>query len=303
MKRGFLDGYEGLIISVSNTNGVFYKYAKLSEANRSLKTTLIITTYQRKDALELVFLSLLKLTELPDEIIIADDGSGPEIKTVIEIFAPKFSIPVKHCWQEDLGFRLAAIRNRAIAQSSYPYIIMIDGDMILSKNFVSDHKRYAWKGKFIQASRVLLNEPLTHQVLATKQMLFNFFTQGISNRKNAVQSTFLAKLFSYYNENKFRVRGANMSFWKEDLIAVNGFNEDFIGWGREDSEFVVRMQNRGIKKFHLKFAGHAYHLFHPENSRQMLSQNEKILHDAEAQGAIRCVNGLDKYLTSPGFPV
>jgi predicted glycosyltransferase involved in capsule biosynthesis len=94
-----------------------------------------------------------------------------------------------------------------------------------------------------------------------------------------------------------------MSFWKDDLIAVNGFNEDFVGWGREDSEFVVRMQNSHIKKFHLKFAGFAYHLYHAENSREMLPQNDKILHDAVNTCSRRCPNGLDKYMSSPSINV
>jgi glycosyltransferase involved in cell wall biosynthesis len=298
LKLGFLDGYEGLVISVSTANGVFYKYSKLLEANRTLKTSLIITTYNRPDALELVLMSILNLTEFPDEVIVADDGSGPETKKIVEEFVFKFKFPLRHCWQEDLGFRLAAIRNKAIAQSTHPYIIMIDGDMVLPKSFVADHKRNAWTGRFIQASRVLLSDSLTKEILQTKAVNLNFFTPGLGNRKNTIYNNMLSRLFSYYNKNIFRVRGANMSFWKDDVIAVNGFNEDFVGWGREDSEFVVRMQNSKIKKFHLKFAGFAYHLYHPENSREMLPQNEKILHDAAANRSTRCDNGLDKYLKS-----
>lgn len=299
LKLGFLDGYEGLVISTSTANGVFYKYSKLLEANRSLKTSLIITTYNRKDALEAVLLSILQVSELPDEVIIADDGSRSDTKEVVEAFVARFPVPLKHCWQEDLGFRLAAIRNKAIAMSSNPYLIMIDGDMVLSKNFISDHKRNAWRGRFIQASRVLLNEDTTKEILATKKIQLSFFSPGISNRKNTIHSKMLSRLFSYYNKNKFRVRGANMSFWKDDIISVNGFNEDFVGWGREDSEFVVRMQNANIRKFHLKFAGFAYHLFHQENSRDLLAQNDKILHDAVTARRVRCLNGLDKYTTSP----
>ena len=92
------------------------------------------------------------------------------------------------------------------------------------------------------------------------------------------------------------MRSVNLAFWLEDSKKVNGFNEDFVGWGREDSEFAARMQNVGLKKLHLKFSGFGYHLYHPENSRAMLPQNQEILDDAIRNKKTYCNNGLNKYL-------
>jgi glycosyltransferase involved in cell wall biosynthesis len=295
-KFGFLDGYEGFVIATSVANDVWYKYAKLYEINRSTRTTLIITTYNRTDALELVLLSALRLSVMPEEIIVADDGSTHETRELIASFVPRFNIPVRHCWHADEGFRLSTIRNKAIAMATQPYIVMVDGDMVMHESFIEDHKRAAWRGRMVQGSRVLVGPNTTAGALRDKITHFSFFSPGISNRKNTLRGGLLRWLVSYYSENIYRVRGANMAFWRSEAIAVNGFNEDFIGWGREDSEFVARMLFAGYRKFHLKFSGFAYHLHHAESQRDMLAENEQILADVVSHHRIRCKNGIDKYL-------
>ncbi len=294
LKFGFLGGFEGVIISVTNANYTFYKYTKLWERNKELRTSLIITTYNRSDALELVLLSVMKQDSLPDEVIIADDGSGEETRELIERYQVLFPVPLKHCWHDDLGFRLSAIRNKAIAMAKEEYIIMIDGDMVLPSGFVADHKRHAWKGRFIQGSRVLLLKERTARMLARKEFSVSFFDGGISNRFNAMKNRLLSRIFSYYRSGHTRVRGANLSFWRSDVLAVNGFNEDFAGWGREDSEFAVRMNNAGIRRKHIKFEGAGFHLYHPEHSRKQLPVNDAILARTIELGLQRCENGIYK---------
>jgi glycosyltransferase involved in cell wall biosynthesis len=298
VKLGIFGGYEGAMISLSNTNYTFYKYSKLLEANKALKTSLIITTYNRKDALELTLISVMKQSQLPSEVIVADDGSGKETRELILEYQKSFPVPLHHCWHEDLGFRLSAIRNKAILMANHEYIIMIDGDIVIPKNFIKAHKSNAWKGQFIQGSRVLLLKVQTERMLQKKKINLFFTTSGIDNRFNTIESRLLSLLFSYYRTGHNNVRGANLSFWKDDLIATNGFNEDFIGWGREDSEFAVRMNNMGIRRKHLKFAGFGYHLFHPENSRQQLSVNDQILERTIKQGLRRCENGIHKSIAA-----
>ncbi|MFM7853390.1 MAG: glycosyltransferase family 2 protein, partial [Flammeovirgaceae bacterium] len=274
---------------------------KLREANNSLTTSLIITTYNRKDALELVLISVLKQSSLPDEVIIADDGSSDDTRQLIEHYQSFFPVPLLHCWHEDLGFRLSSIRNKAIAMTNCEYVIMIDGDIVLPVNFIKGHKEHAWKGHFIQGSRVLLLEEATRKMLRHKKMNITPFTSNIDNRLNAIQSKFLSKLFSYFRSGHTNVRGANLSFWRDDLIAVNGFNEDFVGWGREDSEFAVRMTNLGIKRKHVKFAAVGYHLYHPENSREQLQVNDAILFRTITEKKSRCENGIQKPELNPVF--
>jgi len=301
IKLGIFYGFDGLAISRSIAMYTFTKYSILRELNADLKlnvpTSLIITTYNRVDALELVLQSALRLSVQPEEIIIADDGSTDETRKLIADYSLRFRIPLKHCWHEDKGFRLAAIRNKAIAMASHDYIVMIDGDMVMPRDFIADHKRAARHGRVVQGSRVLLGEQFTHRAIAHNATgELTFFSSDVSNRKNIVRNSVLSRMLSYFNGNIFRVRGANMAFWRSDVLAINGFNENFEGWGREDSEFIARLQHAGIRKFHLKFAGAAFHLYHPESQRETLSVNDRILKQTVDNKTIQCDNGIDKYL-------
>ena len=109
-----------------------------------ISTSLIISTYNRSDALELCVKSVLRQSLLPDEIIIADDGSKEETGELIHQLATTSVVPIIHVWHEDLGFRLATIRNKAIVKATKEYIIQIDGDIVLHKDFVKKKLRYIY---------------------------------------------------------------------------------------------------------------------------------------------------------------
>lgn len=297
LKKGILDGYTGLVISASNANGTLYKYAKLLEANAGIKASLIITTYNRKDALEMVLLSVLNQTVMPYEVIVADDGSDTDTKDLVHSYAHSFPVPLKHIWHEDDGFRAASIRNKGMAEAQGIYIIFVDGDIVLHRRFIEDHLNAARKGYFIQGSRVLLNEALTSHVIQQKQVAISFFSRGIKNRINTLHSLILSKLFSYKSNNIYKVRSVNISFWLDDAERINGFNEDFTGWGREDSEFAARMHHVGLKRIHLKFAGFGYHLHHESNSKDMLPRNQEILDETLKHRKMLCQNGLNLHHT------
>ena len=261
-----------------------------------MKVSLVVTTYNWPEALEKVLLSALNQALLPDEIIIADDGSGPDTKLIIEKINRNTQVPVLHCWQEDAGFRAAAIRNKAIAMAHHPYVILIDGDMVLGENFIKSHVNFARKGVFIQGARVITSPETAQDFLAGKVTKLNVFSKGISNRLNAIDLSFMSKLLSMKKKTLKGIKTCNMAFWREDAIAVNGFNEEFVGWGREDSEFVVRLLNFGLQRVNLKFGGVAYHIYHMENSRDSLPENDKRLADAVSENKKWCQDGINKHL-------
>lgn len=298
LQRGFLYGYEGLAIAFSNANGTFYKYMKLHEENQRLGISLVITTYNWKEALATVLKSAFRQSELPREIIVADDGSREDTRAVIEALAKESPVPLRHCWHPDTGFRLAEIRNKAIAMATGEYIVMVDGDMVLHPDFLKSHRRIARKNQFIQGKRVLLAPEISQRLIQGSIAKITPFTTGITNRFNAISSGFLSGLFSARKKDIRSVRGCNMAFWREDVLKVNGFNEDFVGWGREDSEFVVRMLNQHITRRNLKFGGVAYHLYHKENTRIGLNANDAILEKAISEKSTFCPNGIDKHLTN-----
>jgi glycosyltransferase involved in cell wall biosynthesis len=261
-----------------------------------VRTCLIITTYNRKDALALVLDSAARQRRKPDELVVADDGSRPDTGKLVAAFAARAPFAVRHSWQEDLGFRAAASRNRAFARSSSDYLVMIDGDIMLHPWFLEDHVRAAREGRFVQGSRVLLSQEATTRALASGRIPLGPFAKGIRNRLNAFHWSALSRLASHRSADVFRVRSANLACWRADVLRVNGFDEDFVGWGREDSDFVARLQHAGVERLQLKFGAIGYHLWHQEEPRELLPRNQRILEETLATRRVRCANGIDKHL-------
>jgi glycosyltransferase involved in cell wall biosynthesis len=261
-----------------------------------MRISLIITTFNRPDALLLVLRSLEVQVLKPIEIIIADDGSSKDTREVVISFQEKSDIRIIHSWQEDSGFRVAKSRNKAIAKATGDYIILIDGDMILHPEFINDHINHAKVGYFVQGSRVLLSKDKTKQALDQQKIIFPLLSNGLQNRNNAIHSNILSKLFSN-NKNSLRgIRSCNMAFYKQDCINVNGFNNDFEGWGREDSEFIIRLLNSGINRKNIRFNAIQFHLWHNKDKRDLLEKNNAILKDTINSHVNWCDNGIDSYL-------
>lgn len=245
--------------------------------------------------------SVARQTLLPQEIIVADDGSREDTREVIDHLRERFPIPVLHAWHPDEGFQLAKIRNRAFAQASGEYIIQIDGDVILHPKFVHDHLHFAAPGYFLSGSRMLMNQELSRQVLHEKRTNISLLEKGMSNRLNGVHFPVMSYLLSPVyrrGSKKYYVKGCNMSFWRKDLIAVNGYDESFVGWGREDSDIAIRLMNNGLEKRFLKQRAIMYHIWHREASRSMEEANIKRANDAIEKKMIWVENGIDKYLNN-----
>lgn len=267
-----------------------------------MKADLIITTYNRPDALACVLNSVKYQTTLPQQVIVADDGSGADTKNLIEQYQQHYPVPLIHSWQEDRGFRAAESRNLALSKVQSDYVIIIDGDIVIEKHFVEDHLQYAEEGYFIQGGRVLMTAAKTNEVLQepNQQLRISLWDSKIESRwekrLTAFRSTFLGKLFAKTLKNKNKIRSCNMSFFYKDIVAVNGFNNKIQGWGREDSEFAERLFNQGIKGKIIKFVAIGYHLFHPEESKTSLAANDEILKNTIANDLRRCEDGLQRFL-------
>lgn len=266
----------------------------------TFRSSLIISTYNNPAALELVLLSLAGQTVMPLEAIIADDGSKADTRKLIQAYSTKSAIPIHHVWHEDDGFRAAAIRNKALAKCSGEFIIQIDGDIIMHPKFIQDHIANAKNEYFNVGSRVLLDAKKTTELQSQKKWKINFLSKGVKNHINALRLPFLTSIF-YKPKNDAKaiieeIRGCNMSYWLSDMKRINGYNEDFIGWGREDSELGVRLVLAGITKRQLKFAAVQYHQDHPINSRDRYEENNALLNNIVEKAEFWCKNGLDKHL-------
>lgn len=260
-------------------------------------STLVIATYNWPSALRLCLESVQRQAEMPDEVIVADDGSGVETLRVIEEYREKLQVPLKHVWQQDKGYQLAQIRNKAFAKAESDYIIQVDGDLILHPLFVKDHLGAAARNCFISGSRAMLNEATTRQLLET-QDIASIPKRGMEKKYNAVRNHLLSGLMRTAqrgSKNVHFVLGCNMAFWKNDLLKVNGYNEVFSGWGKEDNDIAARLINAGVRLRFLKFGGVVYHLHHPQSARPTLAINESLFQQS-LHGKVSYVpKGMDQY--------
>ncbi len=261
-----------------------------------MRISVIMTTYNRPDALARVVDGLGQQTEFPYEVIIADDGSGPETGTLVKKFADTAPFAVGHVWHADKGFRAAAIRNKAIRRSTGDYLILLDGDCIPDRYFIADHHKLARPGFFFQGKRILVSKDFSNAFTFRKiDTIFNriklLFSSGIGNRHHLARVPFLPALSS---SSLSGIRSCNMGFFRDDIYTVNGFNEDFSGWGREDSELAVRFFNYGLKRTTHSFLAICYHLGHIENDRSGLESNDALLKRGIERGTVVCQNGLKR---------
>ncbi len=264
-----------------------------------MTSSLIISTYNRPDALAVCLDSVRKLNTLPTEVIVGDDGSRPDTEALVKQFQKDFPVPLVYIRQEDEGFRLAMIRNKCVAAAKGEYIIQIDGDIFLHPDFVADHLMIAREGFFLKGGRVQLGPPLTAEICKSGQYRkISLLTVGIEHKRpNALHSKALGKyLAPRYRKNRDNVLGCNMSFFKKDFVAVNGYDEAFEGWGGEDLDLAFRFRNLGLGKRYLKFCGLAYHLWHKEAPMDKSEGNHSLAREHRRDNIVRAKDGVDKYI-------
>ena len=258
------------------------------------KTSLVISTYNWPEALELCLKSSLRQTVAPAEILVADDGSDERTAQLIARYRVQTSIPIVHVWQEDTGFRVGSIRNKAIARATGAYIIQVDGDVILHPDFVRDHVSIARPGRFVSGSRVLLGPRYSAGLLANRSIAINAWKTEVSNRLNAIRIPWASPVFGRYKPEV--TRGCNMAFWRDDAICVNGYNELIQGWGSEDYEFGSRLWHIGVQHFSLKLSGIVYHIYHNVRARDQAVANQVLANLTRSRRLLRCKQGISQYL-------
>ena len=271
--------------------------------------SVIVTTYNRDDALAAVLRSLARQSDADFEVIVADDGSGPSTAALVGSWTARIGHRVVHVWHEDAGFRAAEIRNRAILVARGDYCVFLDGDCIVRRHFVAAHRRLAERGWFVSGNRVLLSADLTARVLregiAPEEWPFrSWVTQrlrGGVNRLAALVSLPLGSLRRLRNGEWEGVRSCNLAIWRSDLDRVDGFDADYAGWGKEDSDIVVRLLHAGVKRKDGNFATGVIHLWHKEADRGRLSENEGRLAVVIGSDGVRARRGLSAMASGRPF--
>jgi glycosyltransferase involved in cell wall biosynthesis len=272
--------------------------------------SVIVTTYNRADALDAVLRALSHQTDRSFEIIIADDGSGPDTAHVIESWTPRLPMPLKHVWQENRGFRGAEIRNRGIGASSGRYCIFLDGDCLARADFIATHRRLAESGWFVAGNRILLSRGLTAAVLAQRlesetwdiAVLMRERLRGGVNRLLPALHLPLGPLRKIHSRAWEGAKTCNLAVARRDLDRTDGFDTHYTGWGLEDSDLVVRLFHAGVRRKDGRFATGVLHLWHPESDRSNLQGNRARLDEVLASDRVRAMRGLSTMIDSSNQP-
>jgi glycosyltransferase involved in cell wall biosynthesis len=238
-----------------------------------MKISLIITTYNRPEALSKVLESVAALSRKADEVVIADDGSGEPTRSLIESWKAK--LPLVHAWQPDDGFRAAAARNLAVRESSGDYLIFLDGDCLVFPGFIQNHLRLAERGYLVAGNRILMNSTLTESVIAGREWppgwsLLKWVRTRFSKSVNRLLPLFNlpVQFWRKWRARKWQgVRTCNLGIHRTDFDHVGGFDESFQGWGHEDADLAIRLIKAGVHRKDGQFATAVLHLWHKENDR------------------------------------
>jgi glycosyltransferase involved in cell wall biosynthesis len=262
--------------------------------------SIIITTYNRPDALQAVVEACFAQGDKNFEIVIADDGSAAGTSDCVGRLKSCSPVTLQHVWQPHQGFRAAMVRNLGTLAASGDYIVFLDGDCIPQRDFVAQHRKLARRGYMVTGSRVLLSPRMTERILTEKIDLHAIGLAGkLSLRAAGHINKVLQLLFTWPDlgrEKKHfswrRIKGCNLGVWRSDLELVNGFDESFVGWGHEDADLAVRLFNAGVMRKDGAFATEVFHLWHGQAPRDQASSNQRVVLERAASKTTQAVRGL-----------
>ncbi len=267
------------------------------------RLSLIISVYNKPGNLRLVLAALGRQSWTDFEVLVADDGSGPEIRQVVAEDRPQPTFPLTHLWQDDRGWRKNTILNTAIRAAATDYLVFIDGDCLPSRHFLLDH----WKER--ETGRVLLGRRVETSERWSKELTLERVRSGAFERFGWKELSDMLRGKSLRVEDGVRIPsailraillrsargmlGANFSAWKRDLEAVNGFDELYDGPGcGEDSDLQYRLSLIGVRGKSLRNVAIEYHIWHPRTvvSDASWERFEEVRKSQEP----RCTHGLKK---------
>ena len=262
--------------------------------------SVVLTTYNRSDALAVVLAALQRQTDKDFEVVIADDGSQPAHRARIREAANRCSFALAYVWHPDVGFTVARARNLGVAQSRGSYLILLDGDCVPDVDFIAQHRRLMQVGFLVNGSRCLLSSDFTQRVLGgSVDIVGRSWQYWLQQWRTGYASKIAPRLrvpdVGMRIESDFRwhgIRSCNMGLWRTDFEVVNGFDSSFQGWGHEDADLVLRMFHAGIRRKNGFFATEVFHLWHEEASRNRASANEVTVQQRMHSGIVRAPLGL-----------
>ena len=265
-----------------------------------MKLSLIIATYNQPEALSKVLAGVSLQKSRPDEILIADDGSDESTQVLIDRWQQEALAPVQHLWQSDNRFRKTTILNKAVAAATGDYLVFLDGDCVPHRLFMADHRALAERGFWVQGRRCFVQEPFVADFVPGKTLLWWWALRGRVSRPH--KSFRLPFSLIFRNQKQRGILGCNMAYWRDDVVAVNGFDESYLGRGMgADSDLGSRLYYLGRWRKFVYDRALVYHLDHRIMPRPHFAQNRARLLEVIRTGKTRCERGLDQYLPASRF--
>ena len=237
------------------------------------------------------------------EIVIADDGSTQETTDVIKRFQKESSLRIKHVWQEDDGFQKTKILNKAILASEGDYLIFSDGDCIARKDFVFKHLKYRRPKHFLSGGYYKLSQSISDAVSKENIVSQSCFDAAWLLENGQPKNFKINKLTSHGTKevmlNTFTTTtptwdGNNASGWREDILAVNGFDSR-MQYGGEDRELGERLTNYGVQGIQIRYSAVAVHLEHARGyvTQDMIEKNKTIRAHTRKQNIVWTPYGIN----------
>jgi glycosyltransferase involved in cell wall biosynthesis len=261
--------------------------------------SVIVTTYNREEALDAVLRALSRQSDRGFEIIVADDGSDADTARLLAFWSAQLPVPLKHVRHEHDGFRGAEIRNRGIRASAGAYCIFLDGDCLPRADFVAKHRVLAEIGWFVTGNRILLSRAFTETVLGDALEVESLNLAALlRQRLRGGINRLLPALWLPLGPLRKLPRGwrgvqsCNLAVARSDLTMVDGFDAAYTGWGREDSDLVVRLLRAGVRRKDGRCATGVLHLWHAQNERSQLSVNDARLESLIRSDRTSALRGL-----------
>ena len=267
-----------------------------------MKIGVVISTYNNPKWLEKTLWGYIYQNRKADEIVIADDGSKEETFQLIKKYSK--ILPIKHIWHEDRGFQKSEILNKALKASTSEYLIFTDQDCIPRKDFIQTHEYFAEKGYFLSGGYFKLPMDISlditqDDVKSSRAFSLKWlYSKGLKIKfKNTklFNNRIFATIMNFITPAKSSWNGCNASGWREDMITINGYNED-MHYGGQDREFGERLINMGIKSKQIRYSAIVLHLDHkrPYKTKETLMKNKVIRNNTKKHKIIKTPNGIEK---------
>ncbi|HEV2692736.1 MAG TPA: glycosyltransferase [Verrucomicrobiae bacterium] len=265
-----------------------------------MKVSLIIAAYNQRTALTKLFQGLSRQKDWPEEILIADDGSTDGTQEIIEDWRRTVAVPVRHHWQPNNGFGKLAILNKTVAAATGDYLIFTDGDCVPHPRFIADHRALAERGYWVQGRRCFVREEFVEDFVPGRTPVWLWALRGRISRPN--KSLRLPWPVIFRDQEQRGIIGCNMAFWRDDILAVNGFDEAYAGRGMgADSDLGSRVYNLGRQRKFVYGRALVYHLDHRIMPRPHFKENKARLDEVIRSGKTWSERGVDRYLKVSGL--